>query len=326
MTISSLRSRVCTPEWFKNKVPHGIWAVLRTFLLIGLCFMIVYPILMLLTRSFMSTADMSDSSVVLFPKSMSFETISLAGEMMQYGKSLIVTLLIVATVTALQTFACLMVGYGFARYEIPLKPLLFALVIFTIIVPPQLYLPSMYLHFKNFDILGIISVIRGEPLHLVNTYAPLYLLAITASGIKNGLFIYIFRQNFRNMPAEIEEAAFVDGAGHFRIFAGIMIPNAIATIVTVALFSFVWVYNDNVVSGILLGNSDLLSVQYLNVAEITNLELKDWGIPDALSYNPVYILALKSAAVLLVVAPLVVLYLGMQRFFVESVERSGLVG
>lgn len=119
--------------------------------------------------------------------------------------------------TGLQTFVCLMVGYGFGRYEIPCRNLLFALVIFTIVVPPQLYMSSMYLHFKDFDILGLIRLIRGEPLHLVNTYAPLYLLSLTASGIKNGLFIYIFRQNFRNMPGEIEEAAFVDGAGHFRI-------------------------------------------------------------------------------------------------------------
>ena len=161
---------------------------------------------------------------------------------------------------------------------------------------------------------------------MINSYWPIFLLSLTGNGIKNGLFIYIFRQNFRNMPKEIEEAAYVDGAGHLRIFGGIMVPNAVATVVTVMLFSFVWTYNDNVVSGMLTGSSHLLSVQYLYIADLTNLILKDWGIGDALSYNPIYMMCLKSAGVLLVILPPVLLYLVMQRFFVESVERSGLVG
>ena len=284
------------PDLYRNKLPHMVWAILRAIMLVGLCFMILYPVLMMLTRSFMGAEDMSDSSVVLFPKHISFATLGLAAEMLEYGKSMTITMLVVFSVAALQTLACLMVGYGFARYEIPFKNVLFALVIFTIVVPPQLYMSSMYLHFKDFDILGIFHLLLGKPINMINTYAPLYLLALTGSGIKNGLFIYIFRQNFRNMPKEIDEAAFVDGAGHMKIFTFIMIPNAIATIVTVALFSFVWVYNDNVVSGMLLGNTSLLSIKYLNIADVTNLILKDLGVTDALIYNPVYTLGLKAQA------------------------------
>ena len=76
----------------------------------------------------------------------------------------------------------------------------------------------------------------------------------------------------------------------------------------------------------LMGNADLLSVKYLYMDGLDNLLLKDWGISDALSYNPIYMLCLKSAGVLLVILPPVLLYLVMQRFFVESMERSGLVG
>lgn len=311
---------------YKQKIFVGFWSVLRGGILFGLCFMILYPVLLILTRSFMGLPDMNDSSVVLFPKTISFGTISLASDILEYFKALPLTVAVVAGITLLQVLSCLMAGYGFARFDIPFKNLLFAVIIFSIVVPPQLYMASTYLHFKAFDILGVIRLLTGQPLNLINTLTPLFLLGVTANGIKNGLFIYIFRQNFRNMPKEVEEAAYVDGAGNWKIFAKVMIPNAIATIVTVALFSFVWVYNDSTISGILTGNSYLLSIQYLNISEITNLVLKDLSVPDALAYNPVYITALKSAGVLLVILPLVVLYLSMQRFFVESVERAGLVG
>ena len=318
--------REIIPKVLRYQVPKWIWNILRTVVLIGLCFMILYPVLQLLTRSFMGTADMNDGSVVLIPRTFSMENISLAWQMLDYPGSLAVTLLVVTTATVLLTLCCLLAGYGFARFDIPLKRLLFAMVIFTIVVPPQLYMASTYLHFKSFDIFGLFHMITGQPLNMINSYWPIFLLSLTGNGIKNGLFIYIFRQNFRNMPKEIEEAAYVDGAGHLRIFGGIMVPNAVATVVTVMLFSFVWTYNDNVVSGMLTGSSHLLSVQYLYIADLTNLILKDWDIGDALSYNPIYMMCLKSAGVLLVILPPVLLYLVMQRFFVESVERSGLVG
>ena len=318
--------REIIPKVLRYQVPKWIWNILRTVVLIGLCFMILYPVLQLLTRSFMGTADMNDGSVVLIPRTFSMENISLAWQMLDYPGSLAVTLLVVTTATVLQTLCCLLAGSGFARFDIPLKRLLFAMVIFTIVVPPQLYMASTYLHFKSFDIFGLFHMITGQPLNMINSYWPIFLLSLTGNGIKNGLFIYIFRQNFRNMPKEIEEAAYVDGAGHLRIFGGIMVPNAVATVVTVMLFSFVWTYNDNVVSGMLTGSSHLLSVQYLYIADLTNLILKDWDIGDALSYNPIYMMCLKSAGVLLVILPPVLLYLVMQRFFVESVERSGLVG
>lgn len=300
--------------------------VLRAVVLIGLCFMILYPVVQLLTRSLMGEADMFDGSVVLLPHSVSLDSLKIAWQMLDYPRSLPVTLLCVGAAAVLQTLCCLLAGYGFARFPIPARGLLFALVIFTIVVPPQLYMASTYLHFRSFDVFGLWTAVTGQPINMVNTYWPLFLLSATGGGIKNGLFIYIFRQNFRNMPKETEEAATVDGAGHLRIFSSVMVPNAVAVIVTVLLFSFVWTYNDNVVSGMLMGSADLLPVKYLDMAELTAQVLRDMGIGDALSYDPLYMLCLKSAGVLLVILPPILLYLFLQRFFVESVERAGLVG
>ena len=135
---------------------------------------------------------------------------------------------------------------------------------------------STYLHFKSFDIFGLFHMITGQPLNMINSYWPIFLLSLTGNGIKKRVvYCYIFRQNFRNRPKEIEEAAYVDGAGHLRIFGGIMVPNAfVATVVTVMLFSFVWTYNDNVVSGMLTGGNHL---QYLYIADFNQSDFEGLG-------------------------------------------------
>lgn len=87
MTFSSRvsgRRRHLGSGWLKAKGPRAVWAVLRTVMFAGLCFMILYPVLMILTRSFMAAEDMSDSSVVLFPKHLSLDTLSLAAGMLDY--------------------------------------------------------------------------------------------------------------------------------------------------------------------------------------------------------------------------------------------------
>lgn len=104
--------REIIPKVLRYQVPKWIWNILRTVVLIGLCFMILYPVLQLLTRSFMGTADMNDGSVVLIPRTFSMENISLAWQMLDYPGSLAVTLLVVTTATVLQTLCCLLAGYG----------------------------------------------------------------------------------------------------------------------------------------------------------------------------------------------------------------------
>ena len=91
MTFSSRvsgRRRHLGSGWLKAKGPRAVWAVMRTVMFAGLCFMILYPVLMILTRSFMAAEDMSDSSVVLFPKHLSLDTLSLAAGMLDWSADL----------------------------------------------------------------------------------------------------------------------------------------------------------------------------------------------------------------------------------------------
>ncbi|MCZ4148507.1 ABC transporter permease, partial [Escherichia coli] len=139
---------------------------------------------------------------------------------MNYWPLLANTLLFVAITTLLTAISCALAGYGFARFSFPGSSVLFVLVILTILVPTSTLMVPMYLHFRSFDILGIIGLFTGkEGVNLLNTYWPSVITAATAGGLKAGLFIYIFRQFFKGMPKEIEEAALIDGAGGFRTFA-----------------------------------------------------------------------------------------------------------
>lgn len=320
----NIQSAVQNYEKIKQKMgfrlPKIIWIIFRTVLIIGLCFVILYPVLIMLSKAFMDKADVFDSTVILVPQNFTLENITIAIERMNYWTGLKNSLTLSIIASTFSTASCLLVGYGFARFNMKFKNVLFGLVLFTTVVPPQLTIITQFLNFQHFDFFGIIKMTTGnDGINLIDSWTPFLLLSIGAMGIKNGLFIYIFRQAFKGMPKETEEAALVDGAGTFRTFISIMLPGAINTIVTVALFAFVWQYNDTLYSNLLLKETPVLSIMYtfLNPVAIGNSSYLD---------SVEYLAVLKSTGVLLIIIPLVVLYLVLQKFFVDGIERSGIVG
>ena len=316
----------------KTRVRQWSWAIIRTIFVLGFCYIILYPVLIMLSKAFMHIVDIYDSTVILIPKHFTFMNIRLAGMMINYPVALKNSLILATVVTALQTAACMVVGYGFARFKFRFRGLLFGLVIFTIVVPPQLIMVSIYLHFRFFDILGIVQAINNalkidqKGVNLLDTFWPFFLLAITAQGIKNGLFVYIFRQFFRNMPKETEEAALVDGAGVFRTFGQIMLPDALTAVITVALFSFVWQYNDQTYAQLFLKNTKVLPMTYEYLGQFST-ELSAYsGLTLQQRSNTIYIAMLRSTGVFIMMLPPCILYAFMQRYFVQSIERTGVVG
>lgn len=245
-------------------------------------------------------------------------------KVLRYPTSLWNSIWVSLVITALQLISCMMAGYGFARFKFPLRNVLFGGVIFSLLVPPQLVVLPEYLNFKSFDLFGLFTLISGNPLNLLKTSLPLFLKAATANGIKCGLYIYIFRQTFINMPIETEEAATVDGAGTFRTFFSVMVPGGLNAAITVTLFSFVWQWNDLFYSNLYL-KEKTLSLSYGGIALETATSIN----PEFVNYNFYNITiqaAFKGTAVLLILLPLILLFLLLQKFFVESVENSGIVG
>ena len=233
--------------------------------------------------------------------------------------------------TIMQVIPCMMAGYAFARYNFKGKTVLFAIVILTIIVPPQQFMTPLYLHLSQFDIFGLIKAVNGgKALNLTSTYIPYFLMSLTGFGLRNGLFIFLFRQSFRGIPRETEEAAMIDGAGQLRIFGQIMLPSSVTILVTVMLFSFVWQYNDTYYTGILLSDVRTLPQAY----GIFDAAMTGWT-GDSMANNmlsqyvlddPKVLSLLRNSAMLLILAPLLVVYGFAQKHFIQSIERSGLVG
>lgn len=300
--------------------------LMRIIFLSGFCYIILYPVLLMISRGFMNRIDLTDNEVILIPKHFTIENFRVASMLLDYNTSLVNTVILTVCCTALSLITCLLVGYAFARFKFPFKKVLFGIVLFTVVVPPQLIMIPLYMRFKSFDIAGIIQALNGESVNLLNTFWPFLLLSLTGMGIKSGIFIYLFRQFFSGMPKELEEAAMVDGANTFTVFTRVMLPNARTIIVTVLLFSVVWQYNDIVYSQLFLTTKRVLSMQYVNLERFTSSVLEYLGFAAGDVQVGLYTPLVQSAGVLMILAPILILFLVMQKFFVESVERSGIVG
>ncbi|MDR0273691.1 MAG: carbohydrate ABC transporter permease, partial [Clostridiales bacterium] len=202
-------------------------AVFTTILLFGLCFLILQPLFHQFSNSIMSEADLFDPTVIAIPRNATFDQYRLAASsnLMNYWSTLTNSVITTALVSILQIAACTLVAYGFARFDFPLKKFWFACVILTVLVPPQVIRNSIFLHFRFFDFFGLLPLLGISPLILTDKLSGYLMLSATAMGLRNGLYIFMLRQYFRNMPKELEESAWVDGCNKLRTFIQIMLPD-----------------------------------------------------------------------------------------------------
>jgi multiple sugar transport system permease protein len=291
------------------------WSVVRAVLVIGICFVIVYPVFIKVTSSLMTLEDIVDSSARWLPIKPSFAGFRLAYELMNYPRSLLNSLWLAILVGVLQLASCSLVGYGLARFKFRGNGIIFGLAVFTLMVPQQMISIPLYLNFRFFNFFGM----SDRPINLLNTFWPFALTSGTAVGFRNGLLIFIMRQFFKGMPKDLEEAAYVDGAGPFKAFFTVMLPSAIPAMVIVFLFSFVWQWNDYLLTLTFLRNSETLPIALQMLPE------RYFALEDSNGVTQ-YSTILNNAGSLMLMAPLILLYAVAQRFFLESVARTGIVG
>lgn len=290
--------------------------LLRLFLFTTLAFIVIYPVLTQISASFMSVSDVYNSSVQYIPKNFSFDNYKTLWKELELGGSLLLTVQYTLLNALLQTASATLVGYGLARFKFKFNGILFVMALISLAIPPTLRLIPLYKIFASFDIFGIISLITGKSLNLLNTQWSMILLSVTATGYRCGLYIILMRQYFRGVPKELEEAAYIDGAGTVKTFLNIMLPSAKTMMITVGLFSFVWIWLDSDFSPTLMPDMPLLANQFDKIASIWRL------VPNSDILNSLY----SNTAVIYTTLPLIILYLFTQKYFVESIERSGLVG
>lgn len=291
--------------------------VFRFLILFGLGFVILYPLIYMVSCTFRERADMNDPTVMWIPRHYTLDVLRDTMDAMDFWETLKNTLVLNIGCSLVQVVSCAITGYGFARFRFKGRELLFGVVILMILVPTQIIAIPLYSQFRYFGIRGVFSI------NLIDTMWTMYLPAITGNGIRSGLMILIFRQFFRGLPKELEDAACIDGCGPVRTFVSVMIPNAASAFLTVFLFSVVWYWNDYYVSSTFLFKTKTLALmlQNLDIA----LKQKLFDKPNA-DISPREQIVWKEAGCLLSITPILVLYTCLQKHFTEGIARSGITG
>ncbi len=316
------RNRRSEGYLLKREIMRKFVSIARALLLFGLCFMIIQPLLIRFSTGFMEEPDLYDSTIVLVPRHVTLENYKIVFDLTGFPKSMLNTLWISLLVSVLQVISCTLVAYGFARYQFPLKKFWFACVVLLIIVPPTTIQTSLYMSFANFDIFGIFKAITGKPINLRTSIIPYAMMSLTCMGLKNGLYIYMLRQYFKNVPDSLEEAAFVDGCSTMRTFTQIMLPDAMPTIASCFLFSFVWQWTDLFYSRNFLSSYNVYSVQLSSIVSRMSRYFsadasKAVVVPNDRQQQ------LIAIGVLICCIPLIILYCFTQKTFVQSLAMTG---
>ena len=281
-------------------------------LLICIGFVYLYPILYMISTSLMSMEDLLDTSVKWIPGSFYLQNYKDAAKSMEFWKTFGKSIAISAVPTLCNVVICMMVGYGFAKYDFRGKKIMMGVLIFSYILPSQVTMIPTYVLYNKMGIVG--------------TLWSFVLPAVFGHGLNAPIFILIFYQFFKQVPKVLMEAASIDGAGHLKTFFRIAVPSAVPAIITVILFSFVWYWNEAYLtslyvqglSGDAFWTNLVIAVKDFDMSFNTKASVGD----TATSLNE----SVRMAATALSIMPLFIMYLILQRQFVESIDRSGITG
>ncbi len=299
-----------------NMVRKRLYQISKYALLVLLSYQLLYPVLFIFSMAIRNPIDAYDPSVIWIPKNLSLTGFIDAFRSMKYLDALKTSLAISIGSSILDVISCSLAGYGFARYKFPGKNILFACVILTLIVPMQTIMLPSYMNMKEFTAGGILPT----PINMIGSNWTFYLPSLLGSGIRSGLYIYIFRQFFESMSSSLEEAAYVDGSGPFKTFLHIMLPNAKNAIISVFLFSFVWHFNDFYKANQFLGTKRKTLIVALSSLRV---DLSNYVGGQTIS-DPLRIVTRMQAGCLLAIIPMLILFIISQNYFSDSIEHMGI--
>lgn len=302
-------------SFWKRLFRDGILRTAFYFLLATLSFVFLYPFIKMITQSLMTDDDLINITVKWLPSELTWSNYSVAFKKLQFGTYVWNSVKVAVAATIGHVFSCAMTGYAFARYQFRFKGLLFGFVILSMIVPVQTIIIPSYMQYSNW------GWVNSE------LYLPLLVPTFFGFGLSGGFFIFLFRQFFLGLPYEMEEAARVDGCGPIRTYLRIMLPMSQSSLLVCSVLSLVWHWNDYFEPGVyvtdvwlkMLPNRLPSLYAELNKEQHTMIQVNEI---EGIMFNE----AMLMAATFLCIIPILILYLILQRRFMEGVERSGLTG
>jgi multiple sugar transport system permease protein len=264
----------------------------------GFALVMIYPIIWTIVSSIKPESEIFRKATSLIPSTFHFENYVTGmqgfgdiGFDVFFKNSAFVTIMVVIGAI----FSSTLVAYGFARLNFRFKKLMFACLMGTIMLPMQVTLIPQYI---LFDKLG-----------WINTYFPLIVPAFLG-GIP--FFIFLMIQFIRGIPRELDEAAVIDGCSAFGIFGRVILPLCAPALVTVAIFAFMWTWDDFLTPLIYLNDTSLYTV---------SLGLKMFSDPSSVTaWGPLFSMSVLS------LIPQFIIFLVFQKYLVEGIATTGLKG
>lgn len=268
--------------------------LIYTVLIVGALFMI-YPFIWMVLSSFRSDQEIFSSPMAL-PTRLDFDNYfnGWVATTPSFTRYYFNSFVICAGAVIGNVFACSLTAYAFARLRFPLKNLLFAIMLLTLMLPAHALLIPQYILYVN--------------LGWVNTYLPLIVPKFLAT---DAFFIFLMIQFIRKIPRQLDEAATLDGAGTFGIYRHIILPLLQPAIITTIIFTFIWTYNDF-----------FSQIIYLTAPESLTVPVGLRGMVDSSGGSYAQLLALS----VLSLVPTFVVFVLAQRRLVEGISTSGLKG
>ena len=289
----------------RRKASAAIIYLARLLILTIVGYIVLYPFFYMLVTAIKDIDAMLDVEHIWIPVTYSLKSFKEIFELLNFGTALKQTFLVQILSAAIETFVCAFVAYGFARFKFKGKPICMFFLILSLLVPIQMYSLSMSVNYRN--------------LHLFNTPFVYWLPSLLGVGIRSGMMIFIYQQFFVNLPKELEDAAYIDGAGPVRTYFSIALPSSSVVLVTVSVLSFVWHWNEYYLASLtFLSDSAPLAM----VLSFLKVYLKQVGIYEGW---PEHASLVSAACLMYVIIPLI-LYMIFQRKFVRSIDRVGITG
>lgn len=273
-------------------------------------FVFVYPLLEMVSKSFMTVKDLVNPLIVWIPSSLDTSNYEKALHVLNFWESVKTTLYVSILPSLLQMISCSLVGYGLARFKFAGKGVVIAMVILTFLIPAQVTFIPQYLMYKD---LGLLYSLKA------------YLLpALFGQGMKSAIFILVFFQFFSQLSKSLVEAAQIDGANNMTIFFKIAVPTAVPAYLLTFLLSMVWYWNDTYFASMYFGTE--IKTLPMNLAAFEAQFSKMYPAAAGMSDPNMMNEGIQMAGTMLNILPLVIIYFFTQRWFMEGIDKTGITG
>ena len=311
---------------FKRKVKglkSVLYSIFRLIILLAVSYIIIYPLLYMLSSALKTASAFQDPGVLWIPKVLTSANFKNAIEAMNFKNALFSTLRLEVVSAVIETAACAVTAYGLARFNFPGKKLITVMLVFLIVVPSKMLVIPMTVNFSQLDFFGILKAlgtVTGKELrpNILDTSWCFYLPSLFSVGLRSGILIYIYHQFFLGLPKELEEAAWIDGSAPPRTFLCIALPSSTVAVITVFVLSLVWHWNDYYLAVMYTSENFPLAVSLASLPQKLSL----LGIWPGNILNTTGVMA----GCVMFVTPILLFYLILQRKFIKSIDRVGITG